>query len=160
MQLDLTFNSPPPDYSQDLSEILKQCTAEQRKYLFGPIVHQSHGWSSCVPEWLIKSVPQVRLELILSQLATGEPQALAATDEEAAILLFGAALDGPLSQDYSEMYFHIVSLIMKKHKGLVVEAGKGAFTGYHESLLLSLKTKIRASAVRNSIYGKKKKNDG
>ena len=159
MQLDLTFLSPPPDFSQDLTAILERFNVEQRKYLFGPIIHQSRGWSQSVPEWLIQVVPKARLELLLLQVAGSEPQAQAATNEEVAILMFGAAMDGPLSQEDAKLYFRVVNVVMKKHKGQVVEAGKDVLDSYHESLLLSLKTKIRASVVRNSSYGKKKKND-
>ncbi len=37
-------------------------TAEQRRYLSGPIVLHNPGWADTVPEWLTAAIPAARLE--------------------------------------------------------------------------------------------------
>ena len=36
-------------------------TAEQRRYLSGPLVLHNPGWADCVPDWLTSAIPAARL---------------------------------------------------------------------------------------------------
>jgi hypothetical protein len=43
-------------------------TAEQRRYLSGPIVLHNPGWADTVPEWLTATIPAARLEQVQAEV--------------------------------------------------------------------------------------------
>ena len=44
-------------------------TAEQRRYLSGPLVLHNPGWADSVPDWLIAAIPAARLEQVTAEVA-------------------------------------------------------------------------------------------
>ena len=78
-------------------------TAEQRRYLSGPLVLHNPGWADCVPDWLTAAVPAARLTQVAAEIA-GETDQPLATLEEVCAYLFTGSLAFPLDRDHAAIY--------------------------------------------------------
>lgn len=158
-QLNLDFSAPIKDApTKDDGVDITVFTTEQLAYLHGPVVHQSRQWSASVPEWLLKSVGKARLRQITEELKDNLPPM--ATDEELAIVMFGACLDMPINHEHAQIYAHTAQKLAFTYLGRPMDAGLEVLTKYEERLKDDLKYKIRASVVRNEknkVMGRKRK---
>lgn len=75
-------------------------TAEQRRYLSGPLVLHHPGWADTLPDWLITAIPTARLAQVAAEVA-GETERDLATLEEVCAYLYTASLAFPLDRDYT-----------------------------------------------------------
>jgi len=85
-----------------------QLTADQRRYLVGPIVQYPGGWG--LPGWLRETVVQARLAQVYAELHVGV-EALA-TEEEALAYYTTASATVPLNANAATCYFWLFCRIV------------------------------------------------
>jgi hypothetical protein len=133
-------------------EFLESLTADEQRYLQGPIVYHPGGWDA--GEIIPKLIPQARLELILA----GEKEM--ATLEETLAYLASASLCFPLQREDAEIMLWLTQDVLGKHKlvhgdqpiwEMLGRTEPFALTPYIEhEVLNSLRRKIRRAVVRHS----------
>jgi hypothetical protein len=119
------------------------------RYLAGPIVQFSAGWS--FPLMLRKFVPAARLALVL----TGEKNLC--TLEETLGYLSTLSLAGPLDHEIAEIFFWLSQEVLSKHNivddvySMLDFKKPVALSDYQERHLLhQLRADIRRSVVKNA----------
>ncbi len=136
-------------------------TAEQRRYLSGPIVLHNSGWADTLPEWLSAAIPVARLDQVTAENA-GEIEHDLATLEEVCAYLYTASLAFPLDRDHAAIYLWATGQVLT-HQDRVAsiesvfemlgEIGRDCqtLTNYQESNVLHvLQRDIRRSVVRHA----------
>lgn len=120
-------------------------SAEQLRYLTGPVIHHPGGWSTGLPSMYSKSVPAARLQVLTSQ---GE---LEASEVECMIYLYGMVMCGPPTDDYFKVYMYlckrVVCEIQKREWPL--DMSEDTLSGWHMNILRSLASDIRRGVVKN-----------
>ncbi|CAG0984034.1 hypothetical protein ANRL2_02670 [Anaerolineae bacterium] len=86
-------------------------TAEQRRYLSGPLVLHNPGWADCVPDWLTAAIPAARLAQVTAEFQ-GEADPSLATLEEVCAYLFTASLTFPLDSDHTAIYLWATAQVL------------------------------------------------
>ena len=150
------------DIPPEISARLKSLTADEQRYLLGPIVYHPGGWDA--GDILPKFIPQARLELVLS----GEKNL--ATLEEALAYLASASLCFPLSSEDAQVMFWLTQEVWAKYKlirddqpvwEMLGRDRPFVLTPYLENEVLnSLRRKLRAAVVRHSTVRPAKKRQG
>jgi hypothetical protein len=136
-------------------------TAEQRRYLSGPLVLHNPGWADCVPDWLITAIPAARLEQVTAEVA-GETERDLATLEEVCAYLYTASLAFPLDRDYTAIFLWSTTQALSR-QGRVpsvevvfemlgeIGAHDRTLTAYQErEVLRVLRRDIRRSVTRHA----------
>jgi hypothetical protein len=88
-------------------------TAEQRRYLSGPIVLHNPGWADTVPKWLTAAIPAARVEQVTAETA-GEIECNLATLEEVCAYLYTASLVFPLNRDHAAIYLWATGQVLSR----------------------------------------------
>ena len=83
-------------------------TADDRRYLTGPLVVGDSAWGADTPAWLQAAVRSARLGLVLA----GEHDH--ASEEEAVAYLMAASLAAPLHGDWAEIYFWVAGRVLAR----------------------------------------------
>jgi len=146
---------------------LHRLTAEQRKYLAGPLVMFSRSWGDTLPAWLEEAIPAARLRQIIAEVTGEEPEGLASLEETMAYL-YTACLAVPLSREYGKVYFWVASQVLPRYGVVSDSEGLAEQLGMRpEELRLSdyerreyldhLRRDIRRGVVRNAKKKTKKK---
>jgi len=154
----LAQTSTPPNFPTEkqleaaTQEILDRLTADEQRYLLGPIVYHPGGWDA--GPILPRLIPQARIELVLS----GEKDL--ATLEEALAYLSSASNIAPLHSEDAEVMFWLTQTVWEKHKlirddqpiwEMLGHDGPFALTPYLETEVLnSLRRKIRSAVVKHA----------
>jgi len=128
-------------------------TADEQRYLLGPIVYHPGGWDA--GEILPRLIPQARIELVLS----GEKEM--ATLEEALAYLSSASLTAPMHSEYTDVALWLFQTVWEKHDLVKGESAWKAL-GYDKPLTLTpylkhevlyfLRRDIRRAVIRNSKF--------
>ena len=136
-------------------------TAEQRRYLSGPIVLHNPGWADNLPEWLTAAIPAARLVQVTTENA-GETEHDLATLEEVCAYLYTASLAFPLDRDYTAIYLWATAQVLSRQGRapsiesvfeMLGEIGRDCqtLTNYQESNVLRvLQRDIRRSVARHA----------
>ena len=136
-------------------------TAEQRRYLNGPIVLHNASWGDTLPDWLRQIVPLARSAQVTAEI-TGEVEPGLVTLEEVCAYLYTASLAFPMHRDYAEVYVWVTAQVLARHgRAASVEAVFAALgeagahnqtlTQYQErEVLRVLQRDIRRSVARHS----------
>ena len=88
-------------------------TAEQRRYLSGPLVLHNSGWADTLPGWLVEVIPLARVAQVAAEVA-GEVDPGLATLEEVCAYLYTASLAFPLHRDYAEVYVWATAQVLAR----------------------------------------------
>jgi hypothetical protein len=88
-------------------------TAEQRRYLSGPIVLHNPGWTDTVPKWLTVAIPDARLERVQAEVEDETVRDLA-TLEEVCAYLYTASLAFPLDRDHAAIYLWATGQVLSR----------------------------------------------
>jgi hypothetical protein len=88
-------------------------TAEQGRYLSGPIVLHNPGWADTVPEWLTAAIPAARLAQVMAEAASETERGLA-TLEEVCAYLYTASLAFPLDRDHAAIYLWVTAQALSR----------------------------------------------
>ncbi len=88
-------------------------TAEQRRYLSGPIVLHNPGWADTVPEWLTAAISAARLEQVQTEVEDETVRDLA-TLEEVCAYLYTASLAFPLDRDHAAIYLWATGQVLSR----------------------------------------------
>jgi len=136
-------------------------TAEQRRYLSGPIVLHNPGWADTVPEWLTAAIPVARLAQVQAEVEDETVHNLA-TLEEVCAYLYTASPAFPLDRDHTAIYLWATAQVLSRH-GLApsvesvfellgeIGAHHQALTDYQEHEVLgALRRDIRRSVARHA----------
>jgi hypothetical protein len=95
-------------------------TADQERYLFGPIIFHGKGgnaWAEDCPDWLQHdTIPRARFEQVLLESAGAAASGLA-TLEEACAYLWSASLDAPLRHDDAAIYVWVAANVIARRRG-------------------------------------------
>jgi hypothetical protein len=136
-------------------------TAEQRRYLSGPLVLHNPGWADCVPDWLTSAIPAARLNQVIAEIA-GEADQPLATLEEVCAYLFTASLAFPLDGDHTAIYLWATAQVLTRQGHAVsvesvfemlgeVGVRHQILSQYQErEVLRALQRDIRRSVARHS----------
>ena len=136
-------------------------TAEQRRYLNGPLVLHNPGWADCVPDWLTSAIPAARLNKVIAEIA-GEADQPLATLEEVCAYLLTASLAFPLDGDHTAIYLWATAQVLTRQSRAVSVAAVFEMLGEiglrHQTLnpyqerevLRTLQRDIRRSVARHS----------
>jgi hypothetical protein len=136
-------------------------TAEQRRYLSGPIVLHNPGWADTVPEWLTAAIPAARLDQVTAENA-GEIEHDLATLEEVCAYLYTSSLAFPLDSDHTAIYLWATGQVLSR-QGRITSIASAfemlgeigghcqTLTDYQESNVLRvLQRDIRRSVARHA----------
>ena len=88
-------------------------TAEQRRYLNGPLVLHNPGWAHCVPDWLTSAIPAARLAQVQAEVEDETVRNLA-TLEEVCAYLYTASLAFPLDRDHAAIYLWATGQVLSR----------------------------------------------
>ncbi|HKZ86397.1 MAG TPA: hypothetical protein VJ793_22435 [Anaerolineae bacterium] len=94
-------------------------SAEQRRYLSGPIIFHGKGgntWAEDCPDWLYDAIPRARFEQVLLE-SGGTVASGLATLEEITAYLMTASLEAPLHHDYAVIYLWAAANVIARHRG-------------------------------------------
>ena len=81
------------------------------------------GWAETIPDWLLGAVKSERMILGLAGVMRPElPDRLG--DAEVCVYLYTASLRAPMSHNYTNIYLHLASKLMRK-RGATVPDGLG-----------------------------------
>ena len=97
--------TPPPEPA---------LTAEQHRYLSGPLVLHNSSWADTLPTWLVEIIPLARAAQVAAELAHEVEPGLA-TLEEVCAYLYTASLVFPLPHDYAEVYVWATAQVLPRH---------------------------------------------
>lgn len=139
---------------------LHRLTAEQRKYLAGPLVMHNRSWGETLPAWMEESIPTARLRQVIAEVTGEDPEGMASLEEVMAYL-YTACLALPLSQEHGRVYFWVASRVLPRYgmvsnsEGLVEQLGMRPeelrLSDYERREYLDhLRRDIRRSVVRNA----------
>ena len=140
-------------------------TAEQRRYLSGPIVLHNPGWADTVPAWLTAAIPAARLVQVTTENA-GEIEHDLATLEEVCAYLYTASLAFPLDRDYTAIYLWATAQVLSRQgRAPSIESVFGMLgdIGVHDQILTDyqehevlrvLRQDIRRSVTRHARASK------
>lgn len=132
----------------------RKLTAEEKKYLTGPIVFHGHGWADAVPPKIVNRIPDARSEIV-------QQKSRYVSLEEYLAVLMTASLECPLDHDYFKIYMCVAIewsrksgeksilgglLEVNKHDGF---KGIESLNQWEVSLLNDLGLKIRNAINRN-----------
>ena len=144
--------TPPPEPA---------LTAEQRRYLSGPLVLHNESWADTLPDWLRQVIPAARTAQVMAE-TTDEVEPGLATLEEVCAYLYTASLAFPLHRDYAEVYVWATAQVLARQGRaasveavfeMLGEAGARfqSLTADQEcEVLRMLQRDIRRSVVRHS----------
>ena len=136
-----------------LAEAVGALSAEDRRYLRGPVVFNTGGDSG--PDWLRQAIPLARLRHL--RTASPEERGLA-TLEEALAVIASASLAFPLAEDDATLFFWLSQEICPQY-GLARDEPVWKSLGYAEPLTLSpylqdrlhnLRATIRAAVIKHA----------
>ncbi len=143
--------TPPPEPA---------LTAEQHRYLSGPLVLHNESWADTLPDWLRQVIPAARTAQVMAETADEAEPGLA-TLEEVCAYLYVASFVFPLPRDYAEVYVWVTAqALVRQGRAASAEAvfemlgevGLGrTLTAYQErEVLRRLQSDIRHSVARHS----------
>ena len=135
-------------------------TAEQQRYLRGPLVLHNESWADTLPCWLVEVIPLARAVQVAAKTA-GEIEPDLATLEEVCAYLYTASLVFPLQRDYAEAYVWATAQVLTRHGRvasieavfeMLGEAGVGRTLSncLEREVLRRLQCDIRHSAARHT----------
>ena len=136
-----------------LAEAVSTLSAEDRRYLRGPVVFNTGGDPG--PDWLRQAIPMARLRHL--RTASSEERGLA-TLEEALAVIASASLAFPLAEDDATLFFWLGQEICPQY-GLARDEPVWKSLGHKEPLTLSpylqahlrdLRAKIRAAVIKHA----------
>jgi hypothetical protein len=132
-------------------------TAEQKRYLEGPLMAADHGWAQTIPEWLRTAIPKARVERVLRELME-EAEGERATLEEVAAYLYTASLAAPLNHEVARVDFWVMAQVLAKYTAdtpetiwdkLGLDEGERELTDYlRREVLDRLRTDIRRAVSK------------
>lgn len=77
----------------------ERLSADDRKFLEGPLVVHQSSWNDTRPVWIMEQVSAERVGIVLGTT----PQYIIGPTEMLAVM-YGASLDAPLDRDYADLY--------------------------------------------------------
>jgi hypothetical protein len=132
-------------------------TAEQKRYLQGPIVAADQGWGQTIPDWLLRAIPRARLQRVIREL-TGQAEGEKATLEEVVAYLYTASLSAPLNREAALVDFWVTAQVLAKYTAetpegildkLELSEGERGLTDHlRREVLERLRREIRRSVSR------------
>lgn len=95
----------------DVFQIGGKLTADQWKFLHGPLVLHQSGWSDTLPDWMPAQARAERIEIVLGT----KPWIIGPT--ELAAVMYGATLDHPLHREDADLYLWASTSAAARHYG-------------------------------------------
>jgi hypothetical protein len=146
---------------------LHRLTADQKRYLAGPVVMYNRSWGENLPAWMEEAILPARLRQVIAEVTGEEPEGLASLEEVTAYL-YTACLAMPLSREYARVYFWVVSQVLLRYgmisnpeslaEQLGIRPEELCLSNYERSKYLDrLRRDIRRGVVRNAKKKTKKK---
>lgn len=92
----------------------RKLRADERRYLYGPVVLYPGGWEDTIPAWLEAAVSKARVaQLLLEAAADAEEYDRMCSLEEVVAYLYTACLSFPLAQEWANVYFWASDQVMR-----------------------------------------------
>lgn len=149
MTTQLSFDFKVVDIVYPVAIMPTNLSVEEKRYLFGPIVHHPGGWSREISAMYREAVGSQRIELISGTGRTQNP--LAATEVECLLYLYGAVMCAPPSDDYFRIYMYLTKRFVEKvqKRSWPLEESQDSLTDWHIALLRNMAGDIRRAVVKN-----------
>jgi hypothetical protein len=89
---------------------LRRLSAEERRYLRGPVLFQKSGWAKSVPKWVSPQIAQERYLVVFGAL----PGHIIGPTELLPVLM-PASFDGPLTTEFARLHLWSSCHAMARH---------------------------------------------
>jgi hypothetical protein len=90
-------------------------SADDRRFLMGPIVVHDAGWGGTIPNWMIEQAGAERVEIVLGD----KPWIIGPT--ELAAVMYGAMMSAPRGSDLTDLYLWAASTASARHYSRPIE---------------------------------------
>lgn len=140
--------------------VAQTLTLSQQKYLDGPVVSYPSAWQADVPDWIFEAIRQERLELVQEESAAGQ-EGHRATLAEVVAYLYPAAMEAPLNNNITNVFFYAVQQTLVRHNRAAEPLWQ--LLGYNREISLSgyertqFLERLQADIRRSVIRGKSRK---
>jgi len=131
--------------SNEYTSGLVNFSAEQLRYLTGPVIQHPCGWSTGLSPLYANAVPNARLQVLTSQ------SELEASELECMIYLYGMVMCGPPTDDYFKVYMYLCKRVVCEiqQREWPLDMSEDSLSSWHMNILKSLASDIRRSVVKN-----------